>query len=652
MPLLEELGLTPPVRLRAGSVSAPTGGKAEAPPGRPRSRSDAQRPDGVPDVEKARFDNRIARLGPAIDTLYQDLKAKKYGSLVGDFKDVTEQFFNQAYRLEQARDGDPLLANQQLDKAEAARQAVEAARPAENAKAKQAFDIAYAKAKPAIDRLGVSIAAGKFGNPPHPHFISLIDEYRRWKPMMDQGVKDGDYLVANRAVKMLVQAPATQQRGVDALTEEWNKLKAPAEKIRAGVAAFPGVDAKLLGDAIAAAATAIARATSHDECQAALDALAALEKATKGFRTQAAKSLVAGGTKAPKAARARAIAFLKQDPESMQALAAEPGGNELLDSMVGDLGGKAKDADSKAFVRAAVTARFGPKLGDADLTTKYLPRLYKALALVPASHTKDNKMLQEINRKRTKIMPSGDYTDGTGRINLEVPRTGLVDSIVSLGAAMMPNQLGGRKISTFDVLTLHEVGHAVDDNRQFMNGKAGNVTYGGWQTHTVDEVAKVVGDGKGFFKDFATLPRPFLVAYLTAVLQKKKPENEATVTSALGANGPADWKKLAKHAAADCCESIRLKGDSDGLWDSGDSGASKHAIGGSVFQESYANQWVSYALSARAAKISNYQFRADGEWYAEAYAAFFVGKLKPSHPLHALLTADKAADKSAQKAKR
>ena len=46
------------------------------------------------------------------------------------------------------------------------------------------------------------------------------------------------------------------------------------------------------------------------------------------------------------------------------------------------------------------------------------------------------------------------------------------------------------------------------------------------------------------------------------------------------------------------------------------------------------------------------RFRADGEWYAEAYAAFFLGKLKASHPLHAVLTQDKQSTEAAKRAAR
>jgi hypothetical protein len=42
---------------------------------------------------------------------------------------------------------------------------------------------------------------------------------------------------------------------------------------------------------------------------------------------------------------------------------------------------------------------------------------------------------------------------------------------------------------------------------------------------------------------------------------------------------------------------------------------------------------VSYLLSARGAKVSDYQFRHRMEWFAECYSRFFLNKLPPSHPL-------------------
>ncbi len=54
------------------------------------------------------------------------------------------------------------------------------------------------------------------------------------------------------------------------------------------------------------------------------------------------------------------------------------------------------------------------------------------------------------------------------------------------------------------------------------------------------------------------------------------------------------------------------------------------AVGSRVYQESYDKDWSSYAVEARGRKVSNYQFRASGEWFAEAYAAYYEPVASPS----------------------
>jgi len=75
----------------------------------------------------------------------------------------------------------------------------------------------------------------------------------------------------------------------------------------------------------------------------------------------------------------------------------------------------------------------------------------------------------------------------------------------------------------------------------------------------------------------------------------------------------------------------------DGGW-STQSLAEKATMGPRIYQEAYPNAWVSYLADARKRGITGYQFRAPGEWFAELYAAWKVGKLKPSNPAVAWLS--------------
>jgi hypothetical protein len=663
MSLLEALGLEMTNLVKAGLARPPE----TAPPevqGRPRSNSEpgpgARKDGATPGVD---FEARWARSRPRVESMRADIASKKLGTVPdGALKTALTAFEDADKSLVAARSaGDDVAALAALVAADKAIADFDAAFPAHNDQEKIAYLAAKAKAQGGIVRLDAAVKAARFGSPPQRFFGPPMAEFVRGRGLMDQGEAESNYLAAHRGLKIVITSQIMLKGAFDSLNMEWQLDQAPAARLSALVdsGVFSDVDGKPFQAAFKTATTAMARALSDNEIVPALASIAPLQQAMKDLRLKTAQSIVANGATAPKNARSRAIAYLKQDPEGLKILQAQPGGKKALDAMVGDLGGKAKDQDSKDFVRAAIEARFGPKLGNTDLTTKYLPRLYKALGMVPESHTKGNPKLSEINRTRVKLMPSGDYSfdEATkkGVINLVTPKTGTVDwlqsKVMALGVKKIVGHLGGKDISTFDALTLHEVGHSVDEDKGFMSGKVGNVTYGGWQDHTIEEVVAAVGSVKGFFKDFGKLPRAALDAYLKAVLEKKKkPAEESSVTGALTPADKPDWKAIAKHPAVECAENIRLKNSDSGLWDKGDSAAAKYALGSSVYQESYDGQWTSYALSARGQILCNYQFRAAGEWFAEPYAAFFLKKLKPTHPLHAMLEQDQAAGKAAQRA--
>lgn len=93
-----------------------------------------------------------------------------------------------------------------------------------------------------------------------------------------------------------------------------------------------------------------------------------------------------------------------------------------------------------------------------------------------------------------------------------------------------------------------------------------------------------------------------------------------------------DWKALSKHAAVSWCKDARSNKD-NGLWDGGDSAAKKHVLkDGRVYQQAYSAKWFSYDISARTKRVNNYQFRAEGEWFAEIYAIYYMREMKESHP--------------------
>jgi hypothetical protein len=84
--------------------------------------------------------------------------------------------------------------------------------------------------------------------------------------------------------------------------------------------------------------------------------------------------------------------------------------------------------------------------------------------------------------------------------------------------------------------------------------------------------------------------------------------------------GQADAKGAAK-------EAIRLGLLSANVpWQLGDGSIQQITVDGRVYQRDHYKSYVSYEYAARINAVSNYQFSSPGEWFAEAYTAFYDPK--------------------------
>lgn len=405
-------------------------------------------------------------------------------------------------------------------------------------------------------------------------------------------------------------------------------------------------------------------------------------------------------------------------------IAAGENGSATLDTMIEALGGSAKSEEAKTFVKAALKARFKIDTLEGEMTTKALPKLYKVLGSVPEWQVRDNDSLKNIKRVRQGPEGASYFTSDTQEIYLELGRTG---TFHFTNENYTTDSGKKTKVDSFSVTTLHEIGHAVDDQLGFMDGRELQTKYGGWKMEKRDEIAGRIAAEKGFLQGWskAYAPAP-LIQVLDGVLDKGKidltewdrkageigqvfgaktddqltgeiladpgivlaetsretfardnswPANtdnevntarirvgrawgtlrqeiqgviaimlERKVPAAaevarllarlrgLQTNlAPADRTKLETHPAVELCRAIRIAGSNSGLWDQGAGAAGKWAIGGRVYQQSYSKSWVSYAAEVRGRGISQYQFRAPGEWFAELYALYYLGKLPKTH---------------------
>jgi len=349
-------------------------------------------------------------------------------------------------------------------------------------------------------------------------------------------------------------------------------------------------------------------------------------------------------------------AELAASPDVLKLVADRAEGRKLLDTLMADLGTTARGAADNGFVRQALNARYDAKfLGDLDASAG--PRLYRVFGRMPESHTLFNDKIAHVKRNRN-YKPASWYTidadpgEGVGRNSIVINgvRTGGVKGwATDLIANTSPvtryrNVQGDRAMNAFDATTLHEIGHGVDEKIGFMDRQGSQSQYGGWQSHTATEVADAVGTHTGFFSSFAAQPHDMLQRLLEHALAPgfsidrfRRGAAAAGAGAATQSVTGAEWSAMGRHRAIDFCQAIRLKGKS-GLWEKGD-GASRFALAGRVYQESYEGDWCSYEFAARAICISHYQFRAAGEWFAEAYAAFYQNKLPDQHPLTAVLMA-------------
>jgi len=316
----------------------------------------------------------------------------------------------------------------------------------------------------------------------------------------------------------------------------------------------------------------------------------------------------------------------------------ESGGTKALDEMVAGMGDKTNRNVLEAAIEARFSLEFKQQLssklagnGTADKTApdKSVKRIYELLRKVPESHAADNPKIKAIERQQED--QGGAVYYYRGEIGLNCGRAGAKGShnqgaqLCSpdyfpdgVDANCQPTEESKKKdIRYFDWATLHEVGHAVDDNNTFMDKKQADSAFGGWQVYSgVDETAAAA---QSKFK-----------YDLNYIKEKLKGTNPAAAAK------PGDRDQKSWDDAKDAVDKWVAKVLDYGLWWDG-AGSKEVAIDGRVYQHmgdpnELPPRLVSYELKARKRGIHGYQFRAPAEWFAELYAAYYMGVLKPDHP--------------------
>ena len=198
-------------------------------------------------------------------------------------------------------------------------------------------------------------------------------------------------------------------------------------------------------------------------------------------------------------------------------------------------------------------------------------------------------------------------------------------------------------VNRFNKVVRHEVGHAVDEQIGGVAGLClGNEAGGGWTDYA--------GDSGTAIDDMITASNAGIAkapaAAKTAIVAQIKADAGADATLAL-----ANVQALAEYTAMTADEKAAVDGDPvfTALTEAVDNPWYNHLpnggtpLSGRIFQKSYASQWTAYTLAARDRKVSQYQFRAPGEWFAEAYAAYYEPNADGTCDHHVLSGRDAAA---------
>jgi len=358
----------------------------------------------------------------------------------------------------------------------------------------------------------------------------------------------------------------------------------------------------------------------------------------------AAWALEAKGWQETQAAYAELHSGKVPSVDVLSKLAAKPGGDQALDDMILKMSG----TTPAKVLGAVLKARFGFEVkrldhmnadiqnlkgtgagDDPERNDPELDAMYKVLAQIPSKRIKG------------KISEMVDFNDADGggvyyggsdkKIYLHAGRIGDASSPHTFhrkSGEIMPNgeeveenckpKPGAPDMPQADHTLMHETAHAEDDGIKFMESRWNQPEFGNWREESPKSIAKVAAPHLGYDED-----------WICDVL--KDP----------GSKPPKHTPKRPKHVKSDdewsqrrekallWCQSIRS--DNNPWWKG--SVCAKVQIGGRVYHEAYPDgRWRSYDYSARAKGISGYQFRAEAEWFAELYAAYFGGKLKDSHP--------------------
>lgn len=274
--------------------------------------------------------------------------------------------------------------------------------------------------------------------------------------------------------------------------------------------------------------------------------------------------------------------------------------------------GDAQGAAQVRFWKEALEKRYGFKINIPEgVEASKLKQLYVLIKRLPPSQVMKD------------LVESFDYDTQAGPClysKKKIVMTNMTKEVPEEAAhkLLYPTTDGSTTelVDYFSLLTLHEIGHAVDAKNKTMPRAVGESGPGSWTNESFDAVvAKLVahmmtGPRSGLpVKDVSAMTRDFLMTGKV----NKPPSARAPLGSLL-----ASWDEL-----------MGILGNFKGITIAQKTPWEKSVIvdGTRCYHEGYAGRWFSYDKGVRdASSVSLYQWRAPGEWFAELYAWHYIAR--------------------------
>jgi hypothetical protein len=245
-----------------------------------------------------------------------------------------------------------------------------------------------------------------------------------------------------------------------------------------------------------------------------------------------------------------------------------------------------------------------------DWDAEHLRKTYLALDHLPEAHVAKNKELLRFGQFTKASVTKGGSTT-------------LVEGVYNAGKKELAINIeaGG----DIEDSIIHETGHAVDQEMGWSTGPEPALPKrGGWKSYAKDYntcATEMVDDSAAGIKTKLTAPQQ------TAVVA----EMATSMTNQSATGMEARIKALPWFAPLRAPDKTAVMGDPalraigvglNSPWFNATDGGIH--LTDHIYQESYPLDWVRYRHEARSRMLTQYQFRDPGEWFAEAYAFYYL----------------------------